>query len=338
MTVTSTGGAGSYTVSTSQTTSRVVPCSLNDVPRPVNRNGHLMISRQETAGSLLTPGELDRRSATTPMPIAHRRSSTRATRCRAPSAREGPYHDSRGRKGRRLPRGPTCREAQVAANGATWLDRQLVAREPVSTGGGFGAEVRDTMERRLDYLAGEELARRQGQRVVFARDLINQPRQRELDAAAAKLADETGLAHRPSGDGEYVAGTFRQWVPLASGRFARHARADHTTTEPALKWATQPAHAQPSQWANRLGMVARYCLPNDPRVVVPPPNLLPHRYRRVAPYIDQEIIVSACSRRQGSCRLRAVCDPPPLPHFSVCMPPAACEPTKHCVSIAATSI
>jgi hypothetical protein len=76
--------------------------------------------------------------------------------------------------------------------------------------------------RRVDYLAGEGLARRQGRRVVFARDLINTPRQRELDAAAAKLADETGLAHRPSGDGEYVAGTFRQRVPLASGRFAHH--------------------------------------------------------------------------------------------------------------------
>ena len=77
--------------------------------------------------------------------------------------------------------------------------------------------------------------------------------------------------------------------------FAKHARADYITTELALKWATQPAHAQPAQWANRLGMVrrfARYCLPNDPRTVVPPPDLLPHRYRRVAPYIygDQEII------------------------------------------------
>ena len=47
--------------------------------------------------------------------------------------------------------------------------------------------------------------------------------------------------------------------------FAEHARADYITAELALKWATQPAHAQPAQWANRLGMVrrfARYCLPN----------------------------------------------------------------------------
>ena len=81
--------------------------------------------------------------------------------------------------------------------------------------------------------------------------------------------------------------------------FAKHARADYITTELALKWATQPAHAQPSQWANRLGMVrrfARYCRPDDPRTVIPPPDLL----RRVAPYIysDQEIIRLLKAARQ----------------------------------------
>jgi Protein of unknown function (DUF3363) len=43
-------------------------------------------------------------------------------------------------------------EAQVTANGATWLDTRLLAREPVSTGGGFGAEVQDPMEGRVEYL------------------------------------------------------------------------------------------------------------------------------------------------------------------------------------------
>jgi Protein of unknown function (DUF3363) len=49
-------------------------------------------------------------------------------------------------------------EAQVTANGVTGLDRQLLAREPVPTGG-FGAEVRDAMERPVDDLASEGLAR-----------------------------------------------------------------------------------------------------------------------------------------------------------------------------------
>jgi type IV secretory pathway VirD2 relaxase len=131
------------------------------------------------------------------------------------------YDDARGRRRLSLAtRSDLPIEAQVTVNGATWVDRQLLAREPAASGGGFGAEVRDAMDRRIDHLAGEGLARRQGPRVVFARDLINTLRRRELDAAAAKLADETGLAHRPSAEGEYVAGTFRQRVVLASGRFA----------------------------------------------------------------------------------------------------------------------
>jgi type IV secretory pathway VirD2 relaxase len=131
------------------------------------------------------------------------------------------YEDAGGRKRRSLAtRSDLPIEAQVTANGATWLDRQLLAHEPAAGGGGFGAEVRDAMEHRVDHLASEGLARRQGQRVVFARDLINKLRRRELDAAAAKLGDETGLPHRPAAEGEYVAGTFRQRVVLASGRFA----------------------------------------------------------------------------------------------------------------------
>ncbi len=76
--------------------------------------------------------------------------------------------------------------------------------------------------------------------------------------------------------------------------FADHAGATCITTELAVQWAIKPADAQPAQWANRLGMVrrfAQYCSAIDPRTVVPPPDLLPHRYRRPAPYIyrDDEI-------------------------------------------------
>ncbi len=131
------------------------------------------------------------------------------------------YEDAAGRKRLLLAtRSDLTVEAQVTANGATWLDRQLLAREPATSGGGFGAEVRDAMDRRIDHLSADGLARRQGRRVVFARDLINTLRRRELEAAAAKLTAETGLAHRPSAEGEHVAGVFRQRVTLASGRFA----------------------------------------------------------------------------------------------------------------------
>ena len=35
-----------------------------------------------------------------------------------------------------------------------------------------------------------------------------------------KLSVDTGLAHRPSAEGEHVSGLYRQRVTLASGRFA----------------------------------------------------------------------------------------------------------------------
>ncbi len=111
-------------------------------------------------------------------------------------------------------------EAQVAAQGATWIDRQLLAREPATSGAGFGAEVRDAMAQRVEHLASEGLARRQGQRVVFARDLLDTLRRRELESAASKLSSETGLRHQPSLEGEHVSGVYRQRVALASGRFA----------------------------------------------------------------------------------------------------------------------
>ena len=76
------------------------------------------------------------------------------------------------------------------------------------------------MDRRIDHLVEQGLARRQGQRVVFARDLLNTLRRRELDEAAANLSAETGLSHRPSAEGEHVSGVYRQRVTLASGRFA----------------------------------------------------------------------------------------------------------------------
>jgi type IV secretory pathway VirD2 relaxase len=110
---------------------------------------------------------------------------------------------------------------QVATQGATWLDRQLVAMEPIALSeGGFGAEVREAMSARVDHLVAEGLARRQGQRVVYARDLLENLRRRELEAAVAPLAVETGLAYQSMSDAEHVAGIYRRRLTLASGRFA----------------------------------------------------------------------------------------------------------------------
>src|SRR4051794_15175890 len=131
------------------------------------------------------------------------------------------YEDAKGAKRLSLTnRSALSIEAQVTAPGATWIDRQLLARDSIVASSGFGSEVREAMERRVDYLAAEGLARRQGSRVTFARDLLNTLRQRELDATIARLSAETGLLHNPSSEGERIVGVYRRRVTLASGRFA----------------------------------------------------------------------------------------------------------------------
>jgi type IV secretory pathway VirD2 relaxase len=112
-------------------------------------------------------------------------------------------------------------DAQVTAQGATWLDHRLLDRAPSALGGdGFGGEVRAAMAARTDHLISEGLARREGQRVVIARDLLSTLRQREVEAAAARVTAETGKAWRPAQEGEPITGVFSRRIDLASGRFA----------------------------------------------------------------------------------------------------------------------
>jgi type IV secretory pathway VirD2 relaxase len=112
-------------------------------------------------------------------------------------------------------------EQQVTAGGATWLDRRLVAREPIELSrAGFGAEVRTALDRRIDTLAEQGLARRDGDKVSIGRNLLGTLRSRELDAVGQRLASETGLAYLAAESGEPVRGTYRRRLSLASGRFA----------------------------------------------------------------------------------------------------------------------
>src|SRR5262249_48557518 len=85
---------------------------------------------------------------------------------------------------------------------------------------GFGHEVRQAMDARAGHLISEGLARREGQRVIFVRDLLATLRGRDLDAAGATSAAENGLPYHSVAEGESIAGQYRQRLSLASGRFA----------------------------------------------------------------------------------------------------------------------
>ena len=110
--------------------------------------------------------------------------------------------------------------AQIDAPGVTWLDRRNLARDGHDLGGGFGREVEAAMEARVEHLIEEGLARRQGQRVVFARNLLATLERGDIDRQVEKLAREIGLPHHQPQSGEYVTGTVRERITLASGRYA----------------------------------------------------------------------------------------------------------------------
>lgn len=131
------------------------------------------------------------------------------------------WTDRKGRQQRSLlVRSDLSIEAQIRARGATWLDRQLVSPRPETLSGGFGSEVRDALEQRSEALIDEGLAKRQGQRIVFARGLLDTLRDRELADAGEALAARHGGIAQPVYAGDHVAGIYRERVTLASGRFA----------------------------------------------------------------------------------------------------------------------
>ncbi|MCK1699881.1 DUF3363 domain-containing protein [Bradyrhizobium sp. 146] len=132
------------------------------------------------------------------------------------------FDDAQGRRRVALAvRSDLSIEAQVTASGTTWLDRQAVARDPVELGqAGFGAEVRDAMQRRAEQLIEQGLAERQTRGLVFSKNLVGTLRHREIETLGKQLAGETGKPFNPSAAGEYVAGAYRRRFALASGRFA----------------------------------------------------------------------------------------------------------------------
>jgi hypothetical protein len=112
-------------------------------------------------------------------------------------------------------------ERQIATEGATWLDRELTAREPqVIADSGFGRDVKSALQRRAERLVEMGYATvREGTVRIPPRTLANLE-QREVDRVGREMASERGLTFTSSKTGEYVSGRLTGVAALASGRFA----------------------------------------------------------------------------------------------------------------------
>jgi type IV secretory pathway VirD2 relaxase len=110
---------------------------------------------------------------------------------------------------------------QVGAEGATWLDRELVAETPeLVRDQGFGREVRAAQLQRRQWLVAQELAHEEQDRIVYRANLLGILRRRELSRVAGQLSGDLGLSYVDTKSGDKVEGVYRRHVDLASGRFA----------------------------------------------------------------------------------------------------------------------
>ena len=112
-------------------------------------------------------------------------------------------------------------DRQLGADGATWLDQELVADTPTPLReGGFGREVRDALARRRQWLVEQELAQEEQGRTIYRANLLGILRRRELTRVAGQLSGELGLDYAEIRTGEMIEGVYRRSLDLASGRFA----------------------------------------------------------------------------------------------------------------------
>jgi len=124
-------------------------------------------------------------------------------------------------------------DRQVGADGATWLDRELVADSPVPLrDAGFGQDVRKAQTLRRQWLIEREFAREDQDRIVYRANMLGLLRRRELTRVAGQLSGELGLNYVKTESGEKVEGVYRRHVDLASGRFAVIEKAREFTLVP----------------------------------------------------------------------------------------------------------
>ena len=113
-------------------------------------------------------------------------------------------------------------EKLVEAEGATWLDKELLSRKPEHVVvQGFGEQVSKAITLRRQWLVDNALGSETGQgQFQPTPNLLQQLRQRDLRQARIALSKELGLTHVEPFEGQQITGKFSRTAELASGKYA----------------------------------------------------------------------------------------------------------------------
>jgi type IV secretory pathway VirD2 relaxase len=112
-------------------------------------------------------------------------------------------------------------DRQIASDGATWLDRQMLVEDRSGLrDSGFGREVGKAMNRRAQRLVEMGLATAKDGKIRVPVDVVATLERREVERVGHQLARERGLTYVPANAGEYVSGRLAGVASLVSGRFA----------------------------------------------------------------------------------------------------------------------
>jgi type IV secretory pathway VirD2 relaxase len=105
-------------------------------------------------------------------------------------------------------------------DGATWLDRELITDQPEKLGRGFGADVRNALAARQQWLVEQQLAEIDGEVTRCRPDVMAQLQQRELRRVAAALHTELGRDFVASEPGDRIEGKLGRAVQVGDRKFA----------------------------------------------------------------------------------------------------------------------
>lgn len=109
----------------------------------------------------------------------------------------------------------------MGSDGATWLDRELVAKDHLPIADvGFGREMNAALDRRAERLVEMGHATVKDGFISIPRRTVGVLERQEVERVGKEMASERGLTYAPSGPGEYVSGRLAGVANLASGRFA----------------------------------------------------------------------------------------------------------------------